>query len=130
MNRYYVAALFILAKKARIEVVLNSKRKDHFIRKYTRIKGRTPNMTRVSRLHLGANKWGNQLRIICKRISENEIAVVKRGLHIGHIYPYSGGGHRFGNNQLAWILLRLGFDIEKNQNYEEIITCILRQIHE
>ncbi|GAJ18458.1 unnamed protein product, partial [marine sediment metagenome] len=77
-----------------------------------------------------ADKWGNQLRIICKRISENEIEVLRRGLHIGHVYPNLGGGHRFGNNQLVWTLLRLGFDVAGNQDYEEIIEGILRQIDE
>jgi hypothetical protein len=128
MNRYYVAALLVLAKKARIEVVLISDGVDRFVRKYTRIKGRAPNMRMVSRLHPDADKWGNQLRIICKRISENEIEVLRRGLHIGHIYPNPAGGYRFGNNQLVWTLLRLGFDVAGNQDYEEIIDGILRQI--
>ena len=127
-NLYTIGALIILAKKGCLEATVLPKNESGFKKTYKKLKGSRPIRDYYSVTKSNKSKWGDELRIIISNVSEEELFIIESGLSVDTYRTPDGAGWRFGNKELFWELIELGFDFCRvQQNYNEIISKITKK---
>lgn len=110
-NRDTARAIALLGRHGRIEVNILPKNEHRFRRLYKSLTGKNANKTTYNVATNPEKKGGDQLRLILRSKTEEDKALVERGLGITLGRGPGGHGWRKGDNDLCLDLIAAGLDI-------------------